>query len=509
MLLCLTAINGQESTDAVPSLFSKWLNEQGVDTSAFTVRKKHGEAGYGAFAKRTIQQGTAYVAVPMNASIGFDTAIKHPRVGGLLRSTLAREPEGFGEDCLATAALLLHEHVLGPDSRWAPYLATLPPAGTPISPCDRRRRAGPAASESDAKAAVASTPYGLRSVCNDFDADTVRFFDQLDGGLLTPLLGNLGLHQSTGEHREARLRLFRWAMGVGWATGHGRVFQHSKHQCWLVPGLSVSGHAGPGWDAVKWLHGDGTPEAAKYDNTTGAIASQNYTAGEELRVTIRTVAEGQCQQALYLQYGSVRHDANGLNDCLPISLQAHGGTGILSFIVRRDGNPPPALLEHLHTALGLSPSPDGIEAGYVGESEGVEADDETVVDAKDVENKVAAMAKRAADRAAARLRRTHSKVLCAFAELLSAIDAQNAQCTDAETKDLILIKESELRVSATAKNVLAGEEKKSKTVWIATSTSTQLKMLKIVLLFQREAARRVSTNTNDAVDVVIDHRTSC
>ena len=53
MLLCLTAINGQESTDAVPSLFSKWLNEQGVDTSAFTVRKKHGEAGYGAFAIRT------------------------------------------------------------------------------------------------------------------------------------------------------------------------------------------------------------------------------------------------------------------------------------------------------------------------------------------------------------------------------------------------------------------------------------------------------------------------
>merc|ERR1711907_898869 len=88
---------------------------------------------------------------------------------------------------------------------------------------------------------------------------------------------------------------------------------------------------------------------------------------------------------------------------------------------------------------------------------GVEADDETVTDPKDVESKVAAMAKRIADRAAARLRRTHSKVLCAFAELLSAIDMQNAQCTEAETKDLILIKESELRVSATAKNVLAAE----------------------------------------------------
>ena len=67
MLLCLTATNGQEPTDAVPALFSKWLNEQGVDTSAFTVRKKQGGAGYGAFATRTIQQGTAYVAVPMNA----------------------------------------------------------------------------------------------------------------------------------------------------------------------------------------------------------------------------------------------------------------------------------------------------------------------------------------------------------------------------------------------------------------------------------------------------------
>ena len=456
-MLCFTATQSQEPADLVPITFSKWLNDQGVDTSAFTVRKKQGGAGYGAFAARPIQRGTVYTAVPMNASIGFDTAIKHPRVGSLLRSSLSREPDGFGEDCLATAALLLHEHVLGPDSRWAPYLATLPPAGTPLSPCDTRRRAGPASSESDARAAVASMPYGLRSICNDFDGDTLRFFDQLDGGLLTPLLGSLGLHQSTRKHRDARLRLFRWAMGVGWTTGHGRVFQRSTHQCWLVPGLSVAGHAGPGWDSVKWLHGDGTPKAARYDNMAGAIASRNYTAGEELRVTIRAVADGQCQQALYLQYGRVRHDAKELNDCLPLSLQAHDGTGVHSFIVRRDGNPPPALLEHLRTALGLSQSPDGTESGDADESEAAEADDEAVVDAKDVKEKVAAMAKRAAERAAARLRRTHTKVLCALAELLSAIDAQNAQCTEAETADLILIKESELRVSATAKSVLAAE----------------------------------------------------
>merc|ERR1711907_173098 len=83
------------------------------------------------------------------------------------------------------------------------------------------------------------------------------------------------------------------------------------------------------------------------------------------------------------------------------------------------------------------------------------------------------------------------------------LERRGATCVDENTG---AGKEEEEHVSTYHVSCI-GEEKKSKTVWIATSTSTQLKMLKIVLLFQREAARRVSTNTNDAVDVVIDHRT--
>jgi hypothetical protein len=281
------AVVEEVEEDAVAD-FTDWLSHNGVNTSAFEVLPTTDGRGRGLFATKPIVAGQVIVSVPISLALGVQAALSHERIGPLLRATLSRAPADFHEDCIATSTLLMDAHMKGADSHWAPYLAMLPAPGAPggASPC-----AGFAA---PARAAFRDAmPSGMRALCADYEATMDSLFAELDGSLLQPLLN------ARYDTRAERHGVFKWAIGVAWSRGQGKVYNASSHSCFLVPGLDHANHHVGAAEHPTPLFG-----AQPYAGTAGVVAARAYAAGAEVAVTYTSIADpDRCQQSVYLQVG--------------------------------------------------------------------------------------------------------------------------------------------------------------------------------------------------------------
>lgn len=460
LLQCFAPSLGFEEVDeeAVAD-FTEWLNTNGVNTSAWEILPAGAGRGRGVFATKPLVAGQVIISVPMSLSFGVQAALSHDRIGPLLRGTLSRPPDDFHEDCLATSALLLDAHVKGDASHWAPYLALLPPVGPEgSSPCDGF----------GARADFGAMPSGMRVLCADYERTMNTLFEELDGGLLEPLLGT-----KYGEKLERR-NVWKWAIGVSWSRGQGKVYNASTHGCFLVPGLDMMNHGSsrtPGLDgsspdpSATMAGGPGASGgnsgvrevatqlfgAAPYEGTTGVVAQRAYAAGEELRVAYFPELDGggplglgsglRCQQSIYLQYGFVL-PGELERDCLPVEVPrgANGkllgvpGNGVAaaelpSFVLGNDGVAPPRMLDALRAALGVANS-----ASQRAEIEAEEAAAARVAvtlkpGANFSKEEAGAAATGLVDaRRTTKLEGEKPLVLCAFEELLQAVERDHAKC---------------------------------------------------------------------------------
>ena len=446
----------EEADEEAVADFTEWLNTNGVNTSAWEILPTGDGRGRGVFATKPLVAGQVIVSVPISLSFGVQAALSHDRIGPLLRGTLSRPPDDFHEDCLATSALLLDAHVKGEASHWAPYLALLPPVGQAgTSPCDGF----------GARADFGAMPNGMRVLCADYERTMNTLFEELDGGLLEPLLG-----AKYGEKLERR-NVWKWAIGVSWSRGQGKVYNASTHGCFLVPGLDMMNHGSswtPGIDTRSpsvatagepgASGGDGGVRevatqlfgAEPYDGTTGVVAQRAYAAGEELRVAYFPALDGggplgsglRCQQSIYLQYGFVL-PGELERDCLPLEVPLRGANGKLlgvpgnnvaaaelpTFVLGNDGVAPPRMLDTLRAVLGV-----GNSAPQRAEIEAEEAAAARVAatlspDSKSSKEEVeAAAAALVAAQRTTKLQGEKPLVLCAFEELLQAVERDHAKC---------------------------------------------------------------------------------
>ena len=393
----------EEAEEDAVADFTEWLSHNGVNTSAFEVLPTQDGRGRGLFATKPIVAGQVIVSVPISLALGVQAALSHERIGPLLRATLSRAPADFHEDCIATSALLMDAHMKGADSHWAPYLAMLPGPGAlgGASPC-----AGFEAPTKAARAFRDAMPSGMRALCADYEATMDALFLELDGALLQPLLN------ARYDTKAERHGVFKWAIGVAWSRGQGKVYNASSHSCFLVPGLDHANHAPGAAEHATPLFG-----AQPYEGTAGLVAARAYAAGAEVAVTYTSIADpDRCQQSVFLQYGFVLPESAG-RDCLPVTVPAQLGKAAAgagagagagapqNFVLGKDGIPPPAMLDAVRQALRIKPS----AAQLVERRRAEEAGEPRTV----------------------ALQHEKPAVLCGLEGLLHAVEGVNAKCAAA------------------------------------------------------------------------------
>jgi len=310
-MLSLLLVSALAIDDQGLDTFVQWLRRGGVTGMDQWELKRHEQMGVGMFATKPMQGGDVLISVPQSLALGVPDALAHPTVGALLRRTLPRAPEGYEEDCVATAALLLHEVlVAGPASHWAPFLNIFP-----FGPADDGGLSA-CVGYATRPAALRGMPAGLRLLCEAHEATLAARFARLDATLIAPLLAlqpqphpqqppqqrppqppqaaRRFLPHATADER---LRAWKWAWGIAMSRALGPVYNSTDHGCFLVPAMEIINH-GSVPEASHPLFG-----AAPFEGRAGVVLHGARAPGEQLLV--RYFDKRKSQHLVFVQYGFV------------------------------------------------------------------------------------------------------------------------------------------------------------------------------------------------------------
>lgn len=271
---------------AFPAGLEQWLRGEGARFDALHIAVAPEVAGYAGYAVRHIAAGEEVISCPISLLMHARAALADAEVGRPLSELRARHgPKGV-DNTFLVCIFLLYQRALGPTSRWAAYIASLPGPSEewPESLTPSSLDATILWPEEQLRALLEGT--AVYSATQRLREDIRRVHCELVGALARDAPGPFGDRAAYSE------LWLRWAYAIYWSRAL-RVNVHGEELGCLVPLVDVLNH-----DAASCAQLHAT--AAAYSLRAG----RSVAPGAEVRISYG--AKGSAE--LVQHYGFVLRD---------------------------------------------------------------------------------------------------------------------------------------------------------------------------------------------------------